>query len=569
MVVLDGHVFRVASDGVVHEVPDDATTPFAVVTRFGDPPAVVLDADRRLRRAHRRHRRAARLRQRVLRGARRRRTSTRCTCRAACRTAPGVPLAVATEQQAEFELGAVARHDGRLLVAAVRFGGGDRRLPPALPDRRPHRRWSRARLPRARSLQVRLQEESDVHLALPDTAAFRAADLTRDPTADLDRSRSTDVIHHRHVDTNGIRMHVAEAGPDDGPRSCCATASPSAGTRGATSCRRSATPATTCSHPTSAATAPPTCRPASTSTPSSTWSATSSGCSTRSGSTPRSSSATTGADRSRGTARCCAPTASVPSPRSASTSAGIAPVPTPRVPPTEAMRAALGDAFLYFLYFQEPGVAEARARRRPPPHPRFDPLRACRATCPRDEYRFFDPTARLLLRRRATTFRGRSPWLSTPTSTCSSSRSRTTARSPAASTGIATSTATRSCSPRSPGEQIEQPALFIGAELDSIFGQTEEAVLATRARGAEPARSGVDRGLGTLDPAGGARRGQRGVAGVPALVAGLGRSSILIASAVGRDRTADRLDQRDRLLDQLDVGGFASGSKCSSRPTWR
>ena len=25
------------------------------------------------------------------------------------------------------------------------------------------------------------------------------------------------MIRHRHVDTNGIRMHVAEAGPDDGP----------------------------------------------------------------------------------------------------------------------------------------------------------------------------------------------------------------------------------------------------------------------------------------------------------------------------------------------------------------
>jgi hypothetical protein len=44
MVVLDGHVFRVSSAGDVHEVPDDATTPFAVVTRFGDPDAVVLDA---------------------------------------------------------------------------------------------------------------------------------------------------------------------------------------------------------------------------------------------------------------------------------------------------------------------------------------------------------------------------------------------------------------------------------------------------------------------------------------------------------------------------------------------
>jgi pimeloyl-ACP methyl ester carboxylesterase len=31
------------------------------------------------------------------------------------------------------------------------------------------------------------------------------------------------------------------------------------------------------------------------------------------------------------------------------------------------------------------------------------------------------------------------------------------------------------------GMQVHQPALFIGAEFDSIFGQTPEAVLATRA----------------------------------------------------------------------------------------
>jgi len=41
---------------------------------------------------------------------------------------------------------------------------------------------------RGRALRVRVQEESDVHLALPGTAAFRDADLTRDPTADLDRA---------------------------------------------------------------------------------------------------------------------------------------------------------------------------------------------------------------------------------------------------------------------------------------------------------------------------------------------------------------------------------------------
>src|SRR6478752_4764881 len=39
---------------------------------------------------------------------------------------------------------------------------------------------------------------------------------TRRPTS-TGPSMERDMIRHRHVDTNGIRMHVADAGPDDGP----------------------------------------------------------------------------------------------------------------------------------------------------------------------------------------------------------------------------------------------------------------------------------------------------------------------------------------------------------------
>jgi len=35
---------------------------------------------------------------------------------------------------------------------------------------------------------MQLQEEGEIHLALPDTAAFRRADLEHDPTSDLDRA---------------------------------------------------------------------------------------------------------------------------------------------------------------------------------------------------------------------------------------------------------------------------------------------------------------------------------------------------------------------------------------------
>jgi pimeloyl-ACP methyl ester carboxylesterase len=71
---------------------------------------------------------------------------------------------------------------------------------------------------------------------------------------------------------------------------------------------------------------------------------------------------------------------------------GIAPRATPWVRPTDAMRAALGDSFLYVLYFQEPGVAERELD--------ADLRRTLRCTLyglsgdvPREEYCFFDPAA--------------------------------------------------------------------------------------------------------------------------------------------------------------------------------
>jgi acetolactate decarboxylase len=186
MVVLDGHVFRVSSAGDVHEVADDATTPFAVVTRFGAPDAAVVDAvdgldeltaaiDARRESAN------------VFFAVRVDAHFDSVHVRAACRTAPGVPLAVATEQQAEFELTGV---DGTLVgfwsppyASGVEIAGYHLHF-----LTHDHSAGGHVLDCRGRELQVRVQEEADVHLALPESAAFRGADLTHDPTADLDRA---------------------------------------------------------------------------------------------------------------------------------------------------------------------------------------------------------------------------------------------------------------------------------------------------------------------------------------------------------------------------------------------
>ncbi len=158
---------------------------------------------------------------------------------------------------------------------------------------------------------------------------------------------------------------------------------------------------------------------------------------------------------------------------------GVSPVPTPRVVPTDAMRAALGNTFLYILYFQEPGVAEreldADLRRT-----LGSILYGLSGDIPRDQYRIFNPDARSL----ADAVRdlpGPLPWLSDAdldvfvesfshhgTFAGGINWYRNIDRNQELLAAFA-------------GKRIDQPALFIGAEHDSIFGQTPEAVLATRA----------------------------------------------------------------------------------------
>jgi pimeloyl-ACP methyl ester carboxylesterase len=154
----------------------------------------------------------------------------------------------------------------------------------------------------------------------------------------------------------------------------------------------------------------------------------------------------------------------------------------PRVPgnmqPTDMMRAALGDAFLYILYFQEVGIAEAeldadiRGNLR-----RF--LYSISGDIPPEEFRFFDTNARCandLLREpeklpdwlteedldvftaefeRKGTFRHGINWY------------RNIDRSWELLAPFANA-------------KVHQPALFIGADRDAIFGQTRESVEATR-----------------------------------------------------------------------------------------
>ncbi len=147
--------------------------------------------------------------------------------------------------------------------------------------------------------------------------------------------------------------------------------------------------------------------------------------------------------------------------------------------PDVQVTAALGDAFLYVLYFQEPGVAEreldADLRRT-----LGAILYGLSGDLPRDQYRFFDPSATGFFDV-VRELPGPLPWLSDAdldvfvesfshhgTFAGGINWYRNIDRNQELLAAFA-------------GKRVEQPALFIGAEHDSIFGQTPEAVLATRA----------------------------------------------------------------------------------------
>jgi epoxide hydrolase A/B len=158
---------------------------------------------------------------------------------------------------------------------------------------------------------------------------------------------------------------------------------------------------------------------------------------------------------------------------------GIAPVATPLVKPTDLMRGVLGDGFLYILHFQQPGVAEreldADIRRSLGSF-----LYALSGDLPRDQYRFFDPSARSLSDV-LNELPGPLDWLSGADLDVFVESFSHHATFFGGINWYRNIDRNQELLAPFAGAQVRQPALFIGAEFDSIFGQTEEVVLATRA----------------------------------------------------------------------------------------
>jgi acetolactate decarboxylase len=183
MVIVDGHVFQVRSDGSVRECDDNVLSPFAVITRFAPEVTVTLAQCPDLSHLTSRFD-ALRPSDNFFFALRVDGHFDYVHTRAMCRTEEGVPLVQAAAVQPEFEF-----HD--VLGTLVGFWTPEYAKTLNVPGYHLHfvsdDRQSGGHLLQCRgtNLRLQIQREGDYHIALPETEDFFKADLRRDPAADL------------------------------------------------------------------------------------------------------------------------------------------------------------------------------------------------------------------------------------------------------------------------------------------------------------------------------------------------------------------------------------------------
>lgn len=188
MVIVDGQVFQVRSDGSVRECDDDALSPFAVITHFAPEAAVTLaqcpDMSHLTSRFD-----ALRTSDNFFFALRVDGHFDYVHARAMRRTTEGTPLVEAAAAQPEFEFHNVS---GTL----VGFWTPEYAKTLNVPGYHLHflsddRKGGGHLLQcRGTNLRLQIQREGDYHIALPETEDFLKADLRRDPSADLAKAEA-------------------------------------------------------------------------------------------------------------------------------------------------------------------------------------------------------------------------------------------------------------------------------------------------------------------------------------------------------------------------------------------
>jgi acetolactate decarboxylase len=182
-ILLDGTCFRAGSDGSLAEVPDSTPAPFWVATRFCADLTVTLediqswdDLCARLT--------ALRPSGNLLAAIRLDGVFDFLHVRVACKTQPGTSLVEATSHQAEFEFenlgGTLAGFFTPAYARTINVPGYHLHLLSA--DRR---HGGHVLGIRSKSLRAAIHTANDLHIVLPENAAFLHADLNGDPAAAL------------------------------------------------------------------------------------------------------------------------------------------------------------------------------------------------------------------------------------------------------------------------------------------------------------------------------------------------------------------------------------------------
>ena len=184
MLALDGHFYQVLGDGTVREARDDARVPFAVVTEFRAEREFIIDHVESFDEL------TAQLDSRRNTGnlffaARIDGHFAHIRTRALCKTVSGVSLVEATAHQPEFALtdvsGTAVGFWTPLYARTINVAGWHFHF--VTDDR-----TGGGHVLDCQGVQLRaqLQDLADVRIAMPETAAFLQADLTQDPSHELD-----------------------------------------------------------------------------------------------------------------------------------------------------------------------------------------------------------------------------------------------------------------------------------------------------------------------------------------------------------------------------------------------
>ncbi len=185
-ILLDGTAYRAASDGSLSVVPDSTPAPFWVATKFrADLTETLADieswADLCARLT------ALRPSENLLAAIRLDGVFDFIHVRVACKAEPGASLVEATSHQAEFEFehleGTLVGFFTPAYARTINVPGYHLHLLDAARSRGGH-----VLEVRAKSLRAALHTTSDLHLVLPENAAFLHADLNADPAAALARA---------------------------------------------------------------------------------------------------------------------------------------------------------------------------------------------------------------------------------------------------------------------------------------------------------------------------------------------------------------------------------------------